>query len=139
MIRELVSDKEFLSVVCEPGTADDADVVQDLIDTYQSLDGDCACLAANQIGYQKAIILAEINEKPLILFNPKIKQAMKPFKAVEGCLCFEGETSVTRYAVVKVTYQELVDGALVSREKRFSDWNAEVVQHAIDHTKGRLI
>lgn len=139
MIKELVTDQDFLSVACEPGTAKDTEVVQDLLDTYESLQGDCACIAANQIGYQKAIILVEINEKPVIMYNPKLKQAMKPYHATEGCLCLEGESNVTRFQVIKVTYQELVDGALVAREKRLTDWEAEAVQHSIDHCKGRVI
>ena len=139
MIKEIVTDTEFLNVPCEPATAEDEPVAQDLLDTYESLGDDCACLAANQIGHRKCVILAEINEKPVIMYNPKLKQAMRPFKAVEGCLSLEGETTVTRYAVAKVAYEELVDGALVARTRRYEGWDAEVIQHAIDHTKGRLV
>ena len=49
MIRELVNDDELLSTPCEPATADDAELAQDLLDTLESIE-DAACLAANQIG-----------------------------------------------------------------------------------------
>ena len=49
MIKELVHDDAILSQTCEPATAEDAALVQDLIDTMNSID-DAVCLAANQIG-----------------------------------------------------------------------------------------
>ena len=55
MIRELVTDEELLSTPCEPATAEDADVAQDLLDTLESIE-DGACLAANQIGVAKAVV-----------------------------------------------------------------------------------
>ena len=49
MIKELVKDDAVLSVPCEPATAEDAPVAQDLVDTLASIE-DAVCLAANQIG-----------------------------------------------------------------------------------------
>ena len=60
MIKEIVKDREFLSQPAEPATAADAQVAQDLKDTMESMGGDCACLAANQIGSRKAIIAREV-------------------------------------------------------------------------------
>ena len=41
---------------CEPATAADAEIAQDLVDTLLSIE-DAACLAANQIGVTKACLL----------------------------------------------------------------------------------
>ena len=49
MIKDLVQDESVLSTPCEPATAEDAPVAQDLVDTLASID-DAVCLAANQIG-----------------------------------------------------------------------------------------
>ena len=139
MIKEIVKDVEFLKQPTEPATAEDAQVAQDLIDTMQSMKDDCACLAANQIGVLKAVIVFDDNGTVTTMYNPKVKQAMRPYRASEGCLSLEKETTVTRFQCVKVTYDELVDGQLVARERKLENWEAEIVQHAIDHCKGRLV
>ena len=64
MIKELVTDEAILSQPCEPATAEDAAVAQDLLDTLASLD-EAACLAANQIGVAKAVsVYHDENEQP---------------------------------------------------------------------------
>ncbi len=45
MIKELVKDEAILSTPCEPATAADAEIAQDLVDTLLSIE-DAACLAA---------------------------------------------------------------------------------------------
>ena len=139
MIRELVTDEVLLSTPCEPATADDAELAQDLIDTMESIE-DVACLAANQIGVAKAVI-AYKNEKDRthVMFNPAMKRALRPFRTEEACLTREGTTKVTRFEQATFTYQELVDGVLVPRKKDCRGWTAEILQHMIDHCKGKLI
>ena len=56
MIKELCKDEAILSKRCERATAQDAPVAQDLVDTMHSLE-DCGCLAANQIGVTKAVVV----------------------------------------------------------------------------------
>ena len=46
---------------------------------------------------------------------------------------------MTRYDRIKVAYDELVDGALVARKKDFTGWTAQIIQHMIDHCKGKLV
>ena len=139
MIKELVTDEAILSQPCETATAEDAAVAQDLLDTLASLD-EAACLAANQIGVAKAVIVyPDENEQPHVMYNPVLKQALGAYKTVEGCLTLEAESKVTRYERVKVVYDELVDGALVSRKRDFTGWTAELIQHMIDHCKGKLV
>lgn len=139
MIKEIVKDTDFLSQPSEPATAEDAAVAQDLVDTMESMKDDCACLAANQIGVAKAIIAFDDDGSIAVMYNPKVKQAMRPFGAIEGCLSLDKESNVTRYQTVKVAYDELTDGELVPRQRKLTDWTAQVVQHAIDHCRGRLV
>ena len=139
MIKELVTDDAILSQHCEPATADDAELAQDLLDTLASLD-DAACLAANQIGVTKAMF-AYVDEKDRarVMCNPHILLGLAPAQVVEGCLTREEEQRVKRFAKVKVKYQELVDGKLVNRQADFLGWMAQVVQHMVDHCNGKLI
>ena len=139
MIKELVQDEAILSQPCVAATADDATVAQDLLDTLTSLEG-AACLAANQIGATTCVIAyLDDNDQPHIMYNPKVLLALGAFKTVEGCLSRESESKVTRYDRVKVAYEELVDGALVARKKDFNGWTAQIIQHMIDHCKGKLV
>lgn len=138
MIKEIVHDQILLSQVAEPATAEDAAVAQDLIDTIKSLD-DCACLAANQIGVNKAIVAYEQKGHVFVLFNPKVLAGMKPFRAQEGCLSLESVASVKRFQTVRVSFQELVGEQLVPRTRTFQDFTAQCVQHGIDHCAGKLV
>lgn len=139
MIKELVTDETLLSAPCEAATADDAQVVQDLVDTLESLD-DAALIAANQIGQTKAIIaFIDEDETISVMLNPKIKRALYPSKQEEQCLTKEGTSKVTRFARIQVTYDELVDDALVPRKRDCEDWIAVLIQHGIDHCKGKYV
>lgn len=139
MIKELVHDETLLSRPCAAATAQDADVAQDLLDTLVSVDS-AACLAANQIGAEKAIV-AYLDEKenPQVMYNPKLLLGLGAFKTEEGCLTRDEVSVVTRYQRIKVAYDEMVDGALVPRKKDLTDWTAQIVQHMIDHCKGKLV
>lgn len=140
MIKDIVTDNEVLSVVCEKATAEDAPIVEDLLDTFDSLE-DIACLAANQIGQTKAIVVyLDDKERKQVMFNPVLKQALYPSKVEEECFSHEGEPQkVTRFAWINVSYDELVDGKLVPRKQKLEGWTAQIVQHMIDHCKGKLV
>lgn len=139
MIKEIVKDEEFLKKPCQPATADDAQIAEDLVETMSSLDT-CACLAANQIGYDKAVIVYDANHGRIgVMFNPQVKQAMIPYMATESCLSLPYETEAKRFKRIIVGFEELVDGQLVARQRKFSDWTAEIILHAIDHCNGVLV
>lgn len=139
MIRELVSDEAILSTKCEPATAEDAELVQDLIDTVLAQE-DGACLAANQIGVTKAVVVFLDDDKtPHVLFNPRIMMGLRPSKVVEGCLTRDELVRVTRYDKVKVAFDELVDGVLKPRKRDYTGWIAQMVQHMVDHCNGKLV
>lgn len=138
MIKDIVKDEEFLSQPSEAATAEDAGVVQDLLDTLGSLD-DCACLAANQIGVNKAIIAFEGSKGMQVMLNPKIVASMAPYTASEGCLSLDRATEVRRFQMIRVKFDALVNGKLESRARKYSGWVAEAVQHGIDHCAGKLV
>lgn len=139
MICELINDEEILSQRCEPATADDAELAQDLLDTLASID-DGGCLAANQIGVTKALIaFVDDRGKAHVMYNPKIVMGLRAQRVVEGCLTREGTTKVRRYAKVKVQFDEPVDGKLVSRKRDYLGWTAQMIQHMVDHCNGKLV
>jgi peptide deformylase len=139
MICELTHDNELLSQVCAPATADDAGIAQDLIDTMESLD-DCSCLAANQIGQTKAVVVYRDDAgEDHVLYNPKLIMGLRPQRTVEGCLSHEEYSQVKRFDKIKVSYDELVDGELKGRRRDFTGWIAQMIQHMIDHCQGKLV
>ena len=139
MIKELVTDEAVLSIPCEPATVEDAEVAQDLIDTMNAHE-DAVCLAANQIGVTKSVAVYKgEDEEDHVLYNPRLLMGLGPQKLVESCMTHEGESRVTRFVKAKVAYDELVDGQLKPRKKDFLGWEAQMIQHMIDHCKGKLV
>lgn len=139
MIKELVKDEEFLSKPSEPATVEDAQIAQDLVDTMKSMSDECACLAANQIGELKSVIAYEHDGKIYTMFNPRVKQAIVPYMAEEGCLSLGYDTTAKRFKRVTVEYDSLENGRFVAKKRKLTDWTAQVVQHAIDHCNGVLV
>ncbi|WP_165062984.1 MULTISPECIES: peptide deformylase [unclassified Adlercreutzia] len=138
-VKEIIKDEDILSKPCEKCTDADAALAQDLLDTVAATE-DMACLAANQIGETKAAICyVDDNDEPHVMFNPVMKRALAPFKTVEECFSVDEPHKVTRFQRMTVEYDELVDGKLVPRKREFRDWTAQVIQHGIDHTKGKVI
>ena len=139
MIKELVTDEAILSTPCEPATADDAELAQDLVDTLNSID-DAACLAANQIGVAKALVAYKDDKNRVhVLYNPRMERALRPSKLEEGCLTREDVQRVTRYDQATFRFQELVDGVLIPRKREHRGWIAQMIQHMIDHCNGKLV
>ncbi len=140
MIKEIVKDREFLSLPSEPATAEDVQVALDLRDTMESMRGECACLAANQIGSRKAIIAYEDGAGKInVMFNPRLTAFLKPYETSEGCLSLDEPSLVKRFEFITVAYEVLAQSALIARSKRLTGWTAEVVQHAIDHCAGKVV
>lgn len=139
MIKDLVQDEAILSTPCEPATAEDAAVAADLVDTLASID-DAVCLAANQIGVTKAIIAYQDDDGAAhVMYNPKVLMGLGGAKVEESCLTHEEVTRVTRFAKIKVAFDELVDGQLKARRRDYTGWTAQMIQHMVDHCKGKLI
>ncbi len=139
MVKEIVKDEKILSQPCEKATIDDMSIVQDLLDTAGSME-EVAGLVANQIGETKcvAIYLDDQDEfKPI--FNPKLVKALYPVKMEEECFSVDGSTKVTRFECATIAYEEPVDGKLVPRKREFHGRESQILQHVIDHCKGKVI
>lgn len=139
MVKDIVTDNEILGKVCEEASAADTDVAQDLIDTIKAND-EAACLHANQIGVTKNLfVYVDEQDEPHVIYNPKLKMGLHASKCTEGCLSHDEEMLVTRYERVKVSYEVMNEGRLVSYISDFNGWMSQVVQHMIDHGKGKLV
>lgn len=95
-------------------------------------------MAANMIGYNKAIIVFEDENGSLILMlNPKIVSTSKEYyKAYEGCLSLDGKRESIRYNKVKVEYYDL---CFNKKFKTYQGFTAQIIQHEIDHLNGIII
>ena len=139
MIKELVKDQAILSQRCKLATPEDAAIAEDLIDTVKSLE-DAACLAANQIGVTKSVVVyLDDDGEAHVMYNPRLMMGLNASKAIETCLTLEEPTKVTRYAKIKVSYDELVDGEFKQRKRDYTGWTAQMIQHLIDHCQGKLV
>lgn len=139
MIKELVRDEALLSTPCEPATAEDTGTAQDLLDTLASLD-DAGCLAANQIGVTRALFAFEGDDgAPRVMLNPRLVFGLGPERVQEGCMTRDEVVTVTRHIKIKVDYDVIEDGALAHRRGEFAGFTAQMIQHMIDHCKGKLV
>ena len=94
-------------------------------------------LAAPQIGISKRLVAADIGQGAIKLANPEVVKRNGKEKMIERCLSIPGaEVEVERASGVTVTglnekgeFIELAASGLLAR----------VLQHEIDHLKGRLI
>ena len=136
MICEIMKDIAFLSQKAEPATPDDLYVAQNLLDTlFEHKDG-CVGMAANMIGVNKRIIAFDNDGVYMVMFNPVIIKKSLPYDAVEGCLSLEGTRKTKSWKSIKVQYQ---NEKFQTRIKTFTDFEAQIIQHEIDHCDGIII
>lgn len=113
-------------------------LIDDMLDTLYSTD-DGIGLAATQVGSSEAIIIVDISEtrdSPLILINPEVVSGDNIEKGQEGCLSVPGYyADVERFTSVTVKGLDRL-GKEVTIEN--DDFLAIVLQHEIDHLKGKL-
>lgn len=137
MVREIVRDTVFLQLPSEPAGREDGQVIKDLIDTLAANADRCVGLAANMIGYRKTVLAAMIGGKPTVMVNPVITdRSSAAYTTEEGCLSLSGERTVTRNKIITVQY---LDKNFKKRAGTFRDFEAQIIQHEIDHFSGKLI
>ncbi len=137
MIRSINKDNFFLSQKAIKATKEDHEIAQDLQDTLMAHKKICVGMAANMIGYNKAIIIILDQETPVIMYNPEIiKSSHDVFLSQESCLSHEGSKEVLRHKKIKVSYQ---DENFKPKIKTYNDFTSIIIQHEIDHLKGILI
>lgn len=137
MIRPIMTRRFFLRQPSEQAGADDLAIAQDLVDTLEANRERCIGLAANMIGQLKRIIaVRDEHGGVLVMLNPVVTRAQRPYEALEGCLSLEGSRTTTRYERITVAYDDL---ALHPCQKSFRGRVAQTIQHEIDHCNGVLI
>lgn len=70
------------------------------------------------------------------MFNPEILKRSGPYEAQEGCLSLSGVRPAKRWKSIKVRWQ---NEAFQERQKTFTGWTAQIIQHEIDHCEGIII
>lgn len=144
MVREIVKDTEALSQKCAKITdiRKARDIVKDMIDTAlhnnETNDKKCCGLAANQIGENVRVIIAQMPNGTFVPFiNPVIMDHSKEMvESTEGCMSLDGERTVQRYKAITIMAQDL-SGRWYKRS--YGGFTAIELQHEIDHTNGILI
>ncbi len=137
MVREVVTDMFFLGQKSEPATKDDLQVAADLLDTVRANADRCVGMAANMIGIRKTILVALIGKEYVVMINPKIMDKTKlSYETEEGCLSLEGVRTAKRYKAITVEY---LDRRWKKKKQTFKDFEAQIIQHEMDHFEGIII
>lgn len=136
MIQPIMKDIFFLQKLSVPASSEDVQVGLDLQDTLEAHSHSCVGMAANMIGVNKRIIAVYIGSAILIMYNPVLIRKLNPYSAEEGCLSLEGVRPAIRYQEIEV---EFLDISWKKQRLRLTDFQAQIVQHELDHLEGRLI
>lgn len=136
MVKEIVKDVMFLSQKAEKATEKDKYIATDLLDTLKANKDRCVGLAANMIGYNKAIICVSGGLYDFVMINPIITNKSGEYQTEEGCLSLIGERKCKRYKEIEVDY---LDVNFNKQHGKYTEFVAEIIQHEIDHTNGIII
>jgi peptide deformylase len=111
-------------------------LAKNMLDTMYAADG--IGLAANQVGIPVRIVVIDVGEGPITLFNPRIVNHGED-KAVlrEGCLSVPGLTGeVERWK--KITVEGMTQNGVGCEKLEAEGLLARALQHEIDHLDGVL-
>lgn len=137
MVKEIMKDLLFLGRKAEAATKEDRAIADDLLDTLRAHMDHCVGMAANMIGEQKAIIAIVEGNRLTAMLNPEVvKKSPKTYKTVEGCLSIPGEREVERHDWIEVKYRDM---DWHKEKRKFTGFEAEIIQHELDHLEGKLI
>ena len=136
MVKEIVKDVMFLSQKAKKATEKDKYIANDLLDTLKANRDRCVGLAANMIGYNKAIICVSGGLYDFVMINPVITSRSGDYETEEGCLSLIGERRCKRYKEIEVDY---LDINFNKQHGKYTEFVAEIIQHEIDHTNGIII
>ena len=136
MVREIIHDPVFLGQKSEEATAEDVSIAADLIDTLQAHLDCCVGMAANMIGHRKRIIVMAKGPLVVAMLNPKIISKSGEYETEEGCLSLAGTRRTKRYKSIRISWQ---DAQMREHIGTLEGFQAQIVQHEIDHCNGILI
>jgi peptide deformylase len=135
----MIENKSQLYNICEDviETEDVTHIIKDLKATiYNNTDRYPVGLAANQIGYNKRIIVLNTPSFKHAMINPVIVKKSKQMTTQnEGCLSFPKDfiIPVTRHKQVTV---EWINEQGKKVNQKFRNLDSRVIQHEIDHLNG---
>ncbi len=111
-------------------------LVSDMVYTTNRVRG--MGLAAPQIALPLQLAICIIDKQPVALINPEVvAHADEHVSIEEGCLSLPTKAvRIPRWYWVEVAYDTLKGKRTI---KRFEGTNAIVVQHELDHLKGKVI
>ena len=104
-------------------------------------------LAAPQVGKSLQIFIVNFEKLQRVVINPeilkseKLKKGKRKSKAklLEGCLSLPNYYSpIRRTKKIKIRYQTPSGQSLVTQVEDFFGFNAQIIQHEIDHLNGIL-
>ena len=137
MVKDLTHDPIFLAGKSEIATKEDLPVAQDLLDTLMAHKETCVGMAANMIGERKTILVAQAGKDYLVMVNPKVvDHSRQCYETEESCLSLTGQRPVKRYSVIVVEY---LDRKFKRKKQTFRDFEAQIIQHEMDHFEGIII
>ena len=136
MIREIIHDPVFLAQPSAPATEADLPIAADLIDTLKANMDRCVGMAANMIGKKKRIIVMAKGPIAVAMINPVILSASGEYETEEGCLSLEGVRKTKRYRSIRLKWQDM---QMKEHVGTLDGFQAQIVQHEIDHCDGKLI
>ncbi|NLE64578.1 MAG: peptide deformylase [Elusimicrobia bacterium] len=111
-------------------------LIREMIQAMYAFDG--VGLAANQVGIEEQIFVADAGEGPFAVINPEfLSYSRKKTVLEEGCLSFPGiRINVARPETARVRY---LDENGRSQEREVSGFLAKIFQHESDHLFARMI
>jgi peptide deformylase len=111
-------------------------LADNMLDTMYAADG--VGLAANQVGIPVRIVVLDVGEGPIKLFNPRIvKHDGEEAVLREGCLSVPGLTGeVTRWE--KIVIEGMAENGVNRERLEAEGLLARALQHEIDHLDGIL-
>jgi peptide deformylase len=111
-------------------------LVDDMFDTLID-SGNGLALAAPQVGVQKQVVVWDMEDEPLAIFNPEIIESDGEWLYDEGCLSIPGlYVEMLRPKLVLVRGVD-IEGNVIEIEA--DELEARMFQHEIDHLQGVLM
>jgi len=116
--------------------------IQDMFETMRENGG--VGLAAPQVGDVRSLIVIDVSEEedeepsePIVMINPDIQELYGSCVLEEGCLSIpDVRVEVERPEEIKVKFQNEKGE---KKEIQYGGITARIVQHEVDHLRGRLM
>ena len=141
-MKQIITDIDKLTQRCKLADKEDRleilEISHKLKQSLKHYHPDGLGLAAPQIGYNSRMFIMVCSGRLITVINPIIitSKGPKNYK-VEGCLSRPGFTrKVARYTKIRVRYYDINNRKI---ERNFTNLNARIFQHELDHLNGILI